>query len=394
MGTATRMLLAGAAALGLAASATSASVHHRLLTEPGFTSFCDVNRTVSCTEAYLSAYGSLAGIPVAVFGVLFFTVILAVVLLGGRRRPDAVARVPAYVFVLTLPALAFSAYLAYASFVLLQAVCLLCVTTYAAVIALAVIAGLAARPALASLPRHLGGDLKALLTSPAALAVAVAVLLGGWWMGAAFPRSSPAVAAEVTYTPATPQERASLAEWWKLQPRVDLPAEPGAKVTVVKFNDYQCPTCGLTYRLYAPVFAKYADRGVRLVVKQFPLESECNGSISGGNHFASCEASAAVLLARERGTADRMEQWLFSNLGPPMLTPAQVREAARTVGGIEDFDGQYARALDAIRAEAALGGRIGIRQTPTFFINGRTVSQVLQPQYFEALIDIELAEAR
>ena len=77
-----------------------------------------------------------------------------------------------------------------------------------------------------------------------------------------------------------------------------------------------------------------------------------------------------------------------------MLTPAQVREAARTVGGIEDFDGQYARALDAIRAEAALGGRIGIRQTPTFFINGRTVSQVLQPQYFEALIDIELAEAR
>ena len=32
----------------------------------------------------------------------------------------------------------------------------------------------------------------------------------------------------------------------------------GAAVVIVKFNDYQCPGCGQTYRDYKPVLAKYA----------------------------------------------------------------------------------------------------------------------------------------
>ena len=40
-------------------------VHHRLLTDPSYASFCDVNQTLSCTNAYASPYGSLAGVPVA-----------------------------------------------------------------------------------------------------------------------------------------------------------------------------------------------------------------------------------------------------------------------------------------------------------------------------------------
>ena len=53
-----RTLLMAFAALGLAASSTSSYVHYQLLTDPGYTSFCDVNATVSCTQAYLSRYGS------------------------------------------------------------------------------------------------------------------------------------------------------------------------------------------------------------------------------------------------------------------------------------------------------------------------------------------------
>ena len=79
----TRNSLLAFAALGLGASicrATSLQAADR----PGYTSFCDVNATVSCTQAYLSPYGSFWGVPVALGGVFFFALVL---LMAGARRP-------------------------------------------------------------------------------------------------------------------------------------------------------------------------------------------------------------------------------------------------------------------------------------------------------------------
>ena len=61
-----------AALLGLGASAESSRVHYKLLTDPSYASICDVSDTVSCSNAYASVYGSLAGVPTALLGVIFF----------------------------------------------------------------------------------------------------------------------------------------------------------------------------------------------------------------------------------------------------------------------------------------------------------------------------------
>ena len=39
-----------------------------------------------------------------------------------------------------------------------------------------------------------------------------------------------------------------------------VPAD-GAKVVIVKFNDYQCPACKLTYETYKQILAKYTGTG-------------------------------------------------------------------------------------------------------------------------------------
>ena len=80
-----RKLLLAFAALGLAASSTSSYVHYKLLTDPSYSSFCDVNTTVSCTQAYLSPYGSFWGVPVALAGVFFFALVLLLAGVGGRQ---------------------------------------------------------------------------------------------------------------------------------------------------------------------------------------------------------------------------------------------------------------------------------------------------------------------
>ena len=54
---------------GLAAAASSSYMHFQLVSDPGYTSFCDINETVSCTQLYQSQYGRVAGVPMALGGV-------------------------------------------------------------------------------------------------------------------------------------------------------------------------------------------------------------------------------------------------------------------------------------------------------------------------------------
>src|SRR5919205_4626591 len=100
----TRTLLAIFALLGLVASATATWVHYHLITQPGYSSFCDINATVSCTQAYLSSYGSFAGVPVALAGLIFFALVL--LLLAPRRTGRAADTAVSYVFALSTIGLA------------------------------------------------------------------------------------------------------------------------------------------------------------------------------------------------------------------------------------------------------------------------------------------------
>jgi protein-disulfide isomerase len=221
------------------------------------------------------------------------------------------------------------------------------------------------------------------------MAVVVAVIA----LAATFPgeRTTAAVAA-VSYPPVTDQQRFDLDNWWKLQPVTPLPIPAdGAKVVIVKFSDYMCPACRITYPGSQDVLAKYLAGGnVRYVVKHYPLEAECSPA-APSNHYASCEAAAAVIMARSRGTADALEQWVFAN--QETLTPAAVKQAARDIGRIEDFDQQYANALREVRSDVDLGTQLKVQRTPTFYINGRKIDATVPPPYFDYLIEIALRES-
>ena len=87
-----------------------------------------------------------------------------------------------------------------------------------------------------------------------------------------------------------------------------VPTE-GAKVLIVKFNDYQCPPCRNSH-----LAVQAGDREVpgasiparcSYVLKDYPLDPECNVNVANTIHPSACEAAVAVRLARthnrERG---------------------------------------------------------------------------------------------
>ena len=390
----TRTLLLAFAVLGLAASSASTYVHYRLVTEPAYASVCDINSTVSCTEAYLSRYGSFWGVPVAIGGVLYFTIVFLMSALGGRRTSPGHENGPGYIFALSTVALAFVLYLAWASFFRLGAVCILCVTTYVAVVAIFIVSGGATQFPMTTLPRRALRDASRLARSPVALLVAVLLVGGAAALISLFPGDigpTDVVAAAPQYPPLTDEQRVQFERWWDVQPKMDVPIGKGtAKVLVVKFNDFQCPPCRATYTEYRGILAKYTASGdVKYVLQHFPLDPECNAA--NANHFAACEAAAAYELAKPKGTAEKLEAWLFAN--QPDLTPELVKKGAAQVAGIQDFDAQYATALGQFKDDIALANKLEVKSTPTFFINGRKVGG-LTGQAFEAAIELELKRSR
>lgn len=381
------------ATLGLVASGAATWVHYQLLRNPDYSAFCDINATVSCRDAYLSQYGSIGGVPVAAAGLFFFVLVL-LLLWAGRGKSRAADSVPAYLLVLSTIGLGFVLYLGYASFVVLRQACPLCIATYVAVIGLFVLSARYASIPFSRLPARAMQDAGAAAMSPLALLVTVIFVVGAVAMMASFPtpEERPSVAPLV---PLPEDQRAELARWYDLQPRVDLPvATNGAKVVVVKFNDFQCPPCKATYFGYEPVVAKYKDRpnDVKFLLKHFPLEPECNPNVTSTAHPAACDAAAAEVMAQQRGTADKLTDWFFMH--QEELSPATVRRAARDIGHIDNFDGHYAQALQEVRTDATAGGKAGVESTPTFFVNGRKVAPAVSPSALDALIELELGRAK
>jgi protein-disulfide isomerase len=331
---------------------------------------------------------------VALFGVFFFTLVLLLAGVGGRQASTVRDAIPAYVFAISTVGLAFILYLGWASYVQLKTFCMLCALTYISVIGIFIVAGGATSFPMTTLPRRVPRDLRALISSPIALVLALLFVAGAGTVIASFPGEQ-AKTAPATLKTLSDKERADVAAWWDKQPTIESPIPMGgAKVMVLIFSDFQCPHCRAAHDAYKPLIAKYAANSqVRFVLKHFPLEGECNSFAPGGGHSAACEAAAAVVLARQTGKAEKMTDWLFDN--QDTLTPSGVRTAAHDVGGVPDFNAAYADALKEVRADANQGGAIGVSSTPTIVLDNKKLpAGVVDPAALDALIDLELKRSK
>jgi uncharacterized membrane protein/protein-disulfide isomerase len=394
MTTNVRRLLSVLALLGLASAISSLYVHLQLLNQPGYLSFCDVGGTVSCTQVYQSPYAKLGGVPVALLGALWYVGVL-LVLAGSRWGwPSLRENALGYVFLLSTVGLGFVLYMAYASFVLIKLVCLVCVATYIAVAALFIVSGTRTSYPMKTIPRRLLQDAKAAVASPAALSLILVFVVGAAAReerdgGRGAPAAAPADQA------AAADRQSEFVRYWESQRRMLVPVEAkGAAVVIVRFSDFQCPSCAQSYMEYKSVLARYEARypgAIRVVAKDFPLETECNPGSGRDVHVAACEAAAASRAARAKGRGEAMEDWLYTNY--QVLTPAAVRQAVADVGGVTDFDAQYKSLLSEIKTDIAVATGLGVRVTPTFFINGIKVEGALPRTYFELALQLELKKA-
>ena len=154
-----------------------------------------------------------------------------------------------------------------------------------------------------------------------------------------------------------------------------------AAVTLVAFSDYECPFCGRADALVAQLRKAYGPR-LRTVMRQHPLPI----------HAHARAAALAALAADEQGKFWPMHDRLFASARS--LDEESLARLAREAG-LDVARWQRARpgAAAALARDEALAETLGVRATPTFFVNGRRIEGAQSIDLFQQTIDEELAKA-
>jgi protein-disulfide isomerase len=155
-----------------------------------------------------------------------------------------------------------------------------------------------------------------------------------------------------------------------------------ARVTIVTFEDYQCPFCKQLQPMFAELLSRYGGK-VRLVHKDFPMDAI---------HPQARQAAEAGRCADGQGKFWRFHDILYAN--SPKAGPENLRNFAQQAGlDVNLFEecvknGESKSAVQRDKTEAA---QLGIIGTPTFFINGREMTGLQPFTAFQSIIEEELS---
>ena len=378
--------LVGALGVGAALSGTILYIHAQLAATSGaYTSFCNVSARVNCDAVLTSAYGMLLGVPVALWALLTYLALAALVLVRGRVRPDAQARATLLLFAIALWSLVFSVYMAAIAAFALRTLCLLCSGLYLVNVAIAVLAWRLAR---STTP---GGPLttRQLALGAGVTAVALATV-AGLQLRASSAAIRPLTADEIA------AQQPEFYKWYASRPVVDaLPAvayvrgPADAAVTIVEFSDFECGFCAKAFRDLRDLEQRHGGM-LKIAFHHFPLDPDCNAHVTTRIHRFACQAAIAAECAAQFDKFWEYHDRLFQNqerLGPDDLVATAVDlgiDRAAFTACLAD-----PAAKQRVVADAAAGARLGVKSTPTLFINRRTVEGAPESGAYEWILALE-----
>jgi protein-disulfide isomerase len=173
-----------------------------------------------------------------------------------------------------------------------------------------------------------------------------------------------------------------------------------AKVTIVNYDDFQCPFCSRMHQtLFPGIFNQYKDR-VRIVYKDYPL-AEIHPWATHAAVDANCLAAqnndaywdfADYVHANQKEVSgpERSDvKAQFATLDRLTLEQGQKHglDLARLQSCVKE------QKDDAVQASVREANGLGVSATPTMFINGEKLDGAVPPPELRAALDRALKDA-
>jgi protein-disulfide isomerase len=154
-----------------------------------------------------------------------------------------------------------------------------------------------------------------------------------------------------------------------------------APVVIVEFSDFNCGYCRKWYQESLQTIMDQYPNQIRFVYRDYPLLAE-----------SSVTAAQAAQCAYEQGAFWEFHNALFDREEPKTLD-TYLLFAEEFNLDIDDFQACYdsERTMEEVENDATFAANLGIRGTPTFFVNGIPLVGAQPIENFFTLIDSELA---
>lgn len=334
----------------------------------GFTTSEAVEATFDCALVTQSDAGQLLGVSNAILGVIFYLAVallsLGVAFTAGERR----VQLKGARALLLAVGLAYSLYLSYVQYVVLDQLCALCLISAAIATLLFVLQAIdLAKPGTTAASRRQAvqgsrgvafyGALTALLVVLAAADVV--------YFSNLEPAASAALAGEAGACTFDPRYE-PVEDWPTMVSSLDPTRGSGdAPVTIIEFFDPNCPHCKTMHPVLDAVAAQYGEQA-RIVYK--PVAAL--GQISA-------LPVAALHVAAQQGRFFEMLDLIFEHQKPTGYTMEEVRGYAARIGldpGTFMAQVQSGGFAMLMRQQLSQFEQIGLRSVPSVLVNGRVVA--------------------
>ncbi len=359
----------------------------------GESAICNINAYFSCDTITASAYSSLLGIPIALFGVATHLVLLTLAVMRGMEDEEISGTTSRWISRVITLVLGANIVMASISFGVIGRGCLFCMMSY--VLSLLIFASgyfwIGLQPF-----KHLAGDFTELFTERRGL-LAVMIVIPFLTLSThkmllqnyGFSRIDLFIADQIANWQSSPVRSFDLTQGLIIS-NSDKP-----KMTIVEFADFRCPHCRAAREPVKAFVNAHPD--VRLIFKTFPLDGVCNPAkaLEGRGDGISCALAQMVMCMQKKANMGWKVHDLFFEQQitiSSFTSPQQVADFVVSKLGTDKSVTQACLndqdALASVRQQAKEGEAADIRGTPSFFVDQKELNPRPFIPALEAVYDI------
>lgn len=192
----------------------------------------------------------------------------------------------------------------------------------------------------------------------------------------------------------------------EMMEKIDISGRPirgnkSAKVTVVIYDDFQCPYCSHMHQTVLSALKKYGDK-VRFIYKDYPLfeihpwagraaiDSQCLANLSTAAYweFADYVHANADSISGPRDARKPLDKQL-----------AEIDRITLDIGKKNSVDSEKLQVCVKVQPKLSLDASVkeaesvGVQATPVAFVNGQKLDGAVPEAQFDAVLDQALADA-
>ena len=352
---------------------------------------CSGSGAFNCHAVTGGAFGSVLGMPLALWGVIGYVAVLALSLMA-QQSAETSSQAMTLVFLLAAVFVGIDAALFGLMAFVIRFYCLFCLLTYAVNLCLLCISS---RSLASPTPGVLQQALPALgVLVPSSRRPAAWLFWGMMAMGACGAVSVHAATAFVSFGSSAGMQ-SQLRTFVSKQSRVsiDVTGDPrigstDAPFQLVEFSDFFCPACQRASKMNPIILASHR-RDASFVFKHYPLDTACNDKVQRQVHPGACQVAAASECAHLQ---DKF--WPFHDLffekGHDYKVASLDGDAQRLGLDMTRFRAclESGQGMEAVKRDIAEAAKFGVQSTPTYVINGIPMAGGMSPAVFEETLAV------